>query len=103
MTDRELRATGATLRRRDVAARDELTPQEHQIAMLVVDGASNKDVAASMFLSPKTIETHLSRIYRKLGVRSRHRAEPPGEAVRCRSICAHHPVSDAETVHTFGA
>lgn len=68
---RELRATGATLRHRDAASRDELTPQEHQIAGLVVAGASNKDVAASMFLSPKTVETHLSRVYRKLGVRSR--------------------------------
>jgi DNA-binding CsgD family transcriptional regulator len=68
---RELRATGATLRARDAMTRDELTPQEHQIAGLVVAGASNKDVAASMFLSPKTVETHLSRVYRKLGVRSR--------------------------------
>jgi DNA-binding CsgD family transcriptional regulator len=72
MTSRELRASGATLRRADPHSRDELTPQEHQIAGLVIAGASNKDVAATMYLSPKTIETHLSRIYRKLDVRSRY-------------------------------
>jgi DNA-binding CsgD family transcriptional regulator len=68
---RELRASGETLRPRGAAATDQLTPQELQIAMLVARGASNKDVAGSMFLSPKTIEAHLSRIYRKLDVRSR--------------------------------
>ena len=70
-TERELSATGERLRRRGPGARDSLTTQEHQIARLVAAGASNKDVAAQLFLSAKTVEAHLTRIYRKLGVRSR--------------------------------
>jgi ATP/maltotriose-dependent transcriptional regulator MalT len=68
---RELVASGATVRRGEHADRDALTPQELQIAQLVAGGASNKEAAGAMFLSPKTIETHLSRVYRKLGVTSR--------------------------------
>jgi DNA-binding CsgD family transcriptional regulator len=49
----------------------ELTPQELQVALLVVEGATNREVAASLFLSPKTVEVHLTHTYRKLGVRSR--------------------------------
>ena len=67
---RELRASGGRLRRRE-EARDELTPQELQVALQVADGKSNKEVAAAMFLSPKTVEFHLGRIFRKLGVNSR--------------------------------
>jgi DNA-binding CsgD family transcriptional regulator len=48
-----------------------LTPQELRVAMAVVEGMTNNDAAAALFLSPKTIEHHLGRIYRKLGVRSR--------------------------------
>jgi DNA-binding CsgD family transcriptional regulator len=72
----ELRATGETMRRREPEERDELTPQELQIALQVAEGKTNKDVAAALFLSPKTIEFHLKRVYRKLGVRSR------GELIR---------------------
>jgi LuxR family maltose regulon positive regulatory protein len=50
---------------------DLLTPQELQVALAVTTGASNREVAASMFLSRKTVEFHLSRIYRKLGLSSR--------------------------------
>ena len=67
---RELRATGEKLRR-DAAAGDELTPQELQVALQVAEGKANKDVAAALFLSQKTVEFHLSRIYRKLGLSSR--------------------------------
>jgi len=67
----ELRASGARLRRPDASARDELTPQELQVALVVADGATNREAAARLFLSPKTIEVHLSRAYRKLGVRTR--------------------------------
>jgi DNA-binding CsgD family transcriptional regulator len=55
-----------------VARPDELTPQERNVVMAVVSGQSNRDAAASLFLSPKTIESHLTRIYRKFGVKSRN-------------------------------
>ena len=67
----ELRASGARLRRPDTSPRDELTPQELQVALVVADGVTNREAAARLFLSPKTIEVHLSRAYRKLGVRTR--------------------------------
>ena len=49
----------------------ELTPQEYQIAALVAEGRSNREVASAVFLSTKTVEMYLSRVYKKLGVRSR--------------------------------
>jgi DNA-binding CsgD family transcriptional regulator len=67
----ELRATGERARRRDPTTALDLTPQEHMVADAVAQGATNKEVAATLFLSPKTVESHLSRIYVKLGVRSR--------------------------------
>jgi DNA-binding CsgD family transcriptional regulator len=66
----ELRATGETIRR-DHHASDDLTLQELQVALKVAEGATNREAAAALFLSPKTVEAHLSRIYSKLGVRSR--------------------------------
>lgn len=67
----ELRATGERARRRDPSTLDDLTPQELQVARLVATGLTNRDVAARLFLSPKTIETHLSHVFRKTGVRTR--------------------------------
>jgi DNA-binding CsgD family transcriptional regulator len=68
----ELRATGATpRRRRNEPDRDQLTAHELQVALIVAAGASNREAAAALFLSPKTIEFHLARIYRKLGLRTR--------------------------------
>jgi DNA-binding CsgD family transcriptional regulator len=67
----ELRASGLTLRRRQPAAREQLTPQELQIARLVAEGKTNRDVAATLFVTPKTVEFHLTRVYRKLGIHSR--------------------------------
>jgi DNA-binding CsgD family transcriptional regulator len=67
----ELAATGETLRPREPLAQKELTPQELQVALVVARGATNKEAGAALFLSPKTIETHLGRVYRKLNVRSR--------------------------------
>ena len=64
-------ATGQTARRRQPSTADELTPQELQVAVIVAGGATNKEAAAQLFVSPKTIETHLLRTYRKLGIRSR--------------------------------
>jgi DNA-binding CsgD family transcriptional regulator len=67
----ELRATGETARKRDASTLDDLTPQELRIASLVAGGASNRDVAAQIFVSPKTVEYHLRKVFLKLGVASR--------------------------------
>jgi DNA-binding CsgD family transcriptional regulator len=67
----ELQATGERARRRDPSTVDELTPQELQVARLVATGLTNREVAARLFLSPKTIETHLGHVFRKAGVRTR--------------------------------
>jgi DNA-binding CsgD family transcriptional regulator len=67
----ELAATGESTTRRDPFAAERLTPQELQIALVVARGATNKEAGAALFLSPKTIETHLGHVYRKLEVRSR--------------------------------
>ncbi len=67
----ELRASGASVRRRDPPARDRLTAQELRISAYVADGLSNKEVAARLFLSPRTIDFHLRNVFAKLGVRSR--------------------------------
>jgi len=68
---RELQATGASPRPRRRDASEELTPHELQVALLVSRGATNKEAAAQLFVSPKTIDFHLRNIYRKLGIRSR--------------------------------
>lgn len=65
----ELRASGATLRRQ--AQGERLTSSEHRVATLVAEGRTNKEVAALLFLSPKTVDFHLGRAYRKLGVSNR--------------------------------
>jgi DNA-binding CsgD family transcriptional regulator len=67
----ELDATGETARKRDVSTLDELTPQELRIARLVAAGGTNRDVAAQLFVSPKTVEYHLRKVFLKLGVNSR--------------------------------
>jgi DNA-binding CsgD family transcriptional regulator len=67
----ELRATGERARRRQPSTRDELTPQELNVARLVCEGLTNREIAERLFLSPKTIESHLVRIFRKTDVRSR--------------------------------
>lgn len=66
----ELAATGDTTRRRGPEL-DDLTPQELKVSLAVAEGATNKEAAARLFLSPKTVEFHLGKVYRKLGVRSR--------------------------------
>lgn len=80
----ELAATGERARRRSEPASDQLTAQELQVALLVADGATNREAAAALFVSPKTVETHLGHCYRKLGIRSRtelaRRLQPGGSA-----------------------
>jgi DNA-binding CsgD family transcriptional regulator len=67
----ELEATGITARKRDPSTLDTLTPQELRIAKLVAGGATNRDAANQLFLSPKTVEYHLRKVFLKLGVSSR--------------------------------
>jgi DNA-binding CsgD family transcriptional regulator len=67
----ELRASGQTARKRDPSTRAELTVQELQVARFVADGLTNREVAAQLFLSPRTIDFHLRNVYKKLGISSR--------------------------------
>jgi len=67
----ELLATGEAVRRHDVHARDDLTPQEAQIARLAGEGHTNPEIGARLFLSPRTVEWHLHKVFTKLGVSSR--------------------------------
>ncbi|MFF9351020.1 AAA family ATPase [Streptomyces sp. NPDC014734] len=67
----ELRVTGETARSRTDHARDQLTMQELHIARLVATGATSKEVAGRLFLSPRTVDAHLRNVYRKLGINSR--------------------------------
>jgi DNA-binding CsgD family transcriptional regulator len=68
---RELLATGETVRKRTVDTRDELTAQERQIAQRARDGHSNSEIGEELFLSPRTVEWHLRKVFTKLGISSR--------------------------------
>ena len=67
----ELEASGEKVRKRTVETRDNLTAQERQIARLASDGLSNPEIGARLFLSPRTVEWHLRKVFSKLGIRSR--------------------------------
>ena len=68
---RELRASGQTARKRDPSTVNQLTAQEVQIARFVARGATNREVAAQLFLSKRTVDYHLRRIFAKLAISSR--------------------------------
>jgi DNA-binding NarL/FixJ family response regulator len=68
---RELQATGETVRKRTAQTLDELTPQEAQVARLAADGQTNPEIGAQLFLSPRTVEWHLGKVFGKLGISSR--------------------------------
>ena len=82
---RELLATGETVRDRGVETREELTAQEAQIAGLAGDGKTNPEIGAELFISPRTVEWHLRKVYPKLGISSRRQLrEALTDAARVR-------------------
>jgi DNA-binding CsgD family transcriptional regulator len=95
---RELQATGETVRKRTVETVSELTAQEAYIARLAVDGRTNLEIGAQLYLSARTVEWHLRKVYTKLGVGSRRelrwalaklgQADPRGPSGRRSRPCA---------------
>jgi DNA-binding CsgD family transcriptional regulator/tetratricopeptide (TPR) repeat protein len=85
---RELLATGETARKRTIATSGQLTAQEAQIAGLARDGLTNSEIAARLFISPRTVEYHMHKVFAKLNISSRHQidhvlsgdATPPGRS-----------------------
>jgi DNA-binding CsgD family transcriptional regulator len=68
---RELLATGENVRKRRAQTKGDLTAQEAQIARLARDGLSNPEISTQLFLSPRTVEWHLRKVFTKLGISSR--------------------------------
>jgi DNA-binding NarL/FixJ family response regulator len=85
-THRELLATGETARKRTFDTGTQLTPQESRIAYLARDGLTNPDIGARLFVSARTVEYHLHKIFGKLGISSRTELhlvlDPPAEQTR---------------------
>jgi ATP/maltotriose-dependent transcriptional regulator MalT len=74
-SERELLATGERVRKRRVETREELTTQELQVARLAREGLSNPEIGARLFISPRTVEYHLHKVFNKLGISSRNELE----------------------------
>jgi DNA-binding NarL/FixJ family response regulator len=72
---RELLATGERARKRTPETRGQLTPQERQIAQLASEGYSNPEIGAQLFISPRTVEYHLHKVFTKLAISSRNQLE----------------------------
>ena len=72
---RELLATGETVRKRTMETRDELTAQEAQVARLARDGLSNPEIGTRLFISARTVQYHLSKVFAKLGISSRNQLD----------------------------
>ena len=77
----ELAATGETVRKRIAETRDELTAQEQQIAQLARDGLSNPEIGARLFLSPRTVEWHLRKVFTQARIQL-----PPGTSRRAPEL-----------------
>jgi len=78
-------ATGETVRKRTVETRGDLTAQEAQIARLARDGLSNPEIGTRLFISPRTVQYHLRKVFTKLGISSRNQLDrvlPDSAAIR---------------------
>jgi DNA-binding CsgD family transcriptional regulator len=75
--DTELRATGARPRRIAMSGAESLTPSELRVAQMAAEGPTNREIAQTLFVTPKTVEIHLSSVYRKLGISSRSQLPAP--------------------------
>ncbi|HEX6619659.1 MAG TPA: LuxR C-terminal-related transcriptional regulator, partial [Solirubrobacteraceae bacterium] len=84
----ELLATGERIRRPTVETRDDLTAQERQIARLARDGLSNPEIGARLFLSPRTVEWHLRKVFTKLGIHSRRQLAQALPGPECELVPA---------------
>ena len=90
--ERALRATGERARRRTGETRDDLTPQERQIAILAQSGLSNPEIAGRLFITRRTVEYHLTKVFSKLGIRTRGELAPFWRRAADRSITERNPV-----------